>query len=56
MDMCIVRKIPDGAHVRYEYMENEQLRFEILRRLVIKLLRHEIDEEEFLELKRKLER
>ena len=56
MDICIVRRAPDGANVRYEYLENEQLRFEILRRLVVKLLRHEIDEEKFLALKRKLER
>jgi predicted transcriptional regulator len=55
MDLCIIRKIPDGNYVRYEYIENEQLRFEILKQLVIKLLKKEIDEQTFLQLKRKLE-
>ena len=55
MDLCIVRKIPDKINVRYEYIENEQLRLEILQRLVVKLLKKEISEQRFLELKRKLE-
>ena len=55
MDLCIVRKIFDNKNVRYEYIENEQLRFEILKQLAIKLLNKEIDEATFLELKRKLE-
>jgi predicted transcriptional regulator len=55
MDLCIVRKVPSDNGVCYEYIENEQLKFEILRRLVIKLLKHEITEEKFLELKRKLD-
>ncbi|MCK5559582.1 MAG: hypothetical protein KAJ51_03275 [Thermoplasmata archaeon] len=56
MDLCIVRKIFDNKNVRYEYIENEQLRFEILKQLVIKLLNKEIDEATFLKLTRKLER
>ena len=44
MDLCIVRKLPSENGVHYEYIETEQLRFEILRSLVIKLLKHEIDE------------
>jgi predicted transcriptional regulator len=56
MDICIVRKVPDKNNVRYEYIENEQLKYEIMKRLVVKLLRHEIDEQKFLELKRKLEK
>jgi predicted transcriptional regulator len=56
MDLCIIRKIPSDNGVCYEYIENEQLKFEILRGLVIKLLKHEISEEKFLELKRKLEK
>ena len=55
MDLCIIRKIPDGNYIRYEYIGNEQLRFEILKQLVIKLLKKEIDEQTFLQLKRKLE-
>jgi hypothetical protein len=55
MAQCIVRKIPNGNKVNYEYIENKQLRFEILKRLLIKLLQKEIDEETFLELKRKLD-
>ena len=55
MDLCIVRKLPDNRNVRYEYIENEQLRFEILKRFVVKLLKKEITEQEFLALKRKLE-
>ena len=55
MDLCIVRKIPNGTKVNYEYIENEQLRYEILKRLLIKLLHKEIDEETFLVLKRKLD-
>ena len=37
------------------YIENEQLRYEILKRLLIKLIRKEINEEEFLKLKRSLD-
>ncbi|MCK5561031.1 MAG: MarR family transcriptional regulator, partial [Thermoplasmata archaeon] len=55
MDLCIVRKIFDNKNVRYEYIENEQLRFEILKQLAIKLLNKEIDEATFLELTKKLE-
>jgi predicted transcriptional regulator len=55
MDLCLVRKIPNGNMVLYEYMPNEQLRYEILKKLLKKLVRNEIDEETFLELKRKLD-
>jgi DNA-binding protein Fis len=55
MDLCILRKIPNGNKVNYEFIGNEELRYEILRRLLIKLVRKEIDEETFLELSRKLE-
>lgn len=55
MELCIVRSIPDANKVCYEYIENEQLRYEILKRLLIKLIRKEIDEEEFLKLKRSLD-
>ena len=55
MTLCIVRKVPDGNKVCYKYLETEQLRHEILKRLFIKLLRKEIDEETFLNLSRKLD-
>ncbi|UCH90081.1 MAG: winged helix-turn-helix transcriptional regulator [Thermoplasmata archaeon] len=55
MEHCIVRKYPNGNSVSYEYIENEQLRYEILRQLLIKLINKEIDEKTFLELKRKLD-
>ena len=55
LKLDIVRKTPNGRNVYYEYITNEQLRYEILRGLVIKLLKKEIDEETFLKLKRELE-
>ena len=54
-DLCIVRKIPNGNKINYEYIDNKQLRYKILKRLLIKLLHNEIDENTFLELKRKLD-
>jgi predicted transcriptional regulator len=55
VQLCLVRQIPNGNKVNYEYIENEQLRYEILKRLLIKLLKKEIDEETFIDLKRKLD-
>jgi len=55
MSLCLVRKIPNGNKVNYEYLENKQLRFEILKRLIKKLLNNEIDEETFLKLKKELD-
>jgi hypothetical protein len=51
----LIRKTPNGNNVYYEYITNEQLRYEILKRLVIKLLKKEITEEKFLKLKKDLE-
>lgn len=51
----LIRKTPNGNNVYYEFITNEQLRYEILKKLVIKLLKKEITEEKFLKLKRKLE-
>ena len=42
-------------YVRYEYMTDDLLRYEILKILSIKLLRKEIDEQTFHMLKKKLE-
>ena len=55
MNLCLVRKIPNGNKVQYEYLENKELRYEILKRLIKKLLNNEIDEETFLKLKRQLD-
>ena len=55
MALCMVRKIPNGNKVYYEYIENKQLRIEILKQLLVKLINNEIDGETFLELKRKLD-
>ena len=55
MDLCVVRQIPNERNVCYEYIENDQLKFEIMKRLVIKLLKKEISEQRFLELTRKLD-
>jgi len=55
MGICIVRRIPNGNKVQYEYIPNEQLRYEILKRLLKRLLSGEIDEKRFIELKRKLD-
>jgi predicted transcriptional regulator len=51
----IVKKTPNGKNVYYEYITNEQLKYEMLKGLVIKLLKKEIDEQTFLQLKRQLE-
>ena len=56
MNLCMVRKIPNGNKVNYVFIENKQLRFEILKQLLVKLFNKEIDEKTFLELKRKLEK
>ena len=55
LELCILRKIPNTNDVCYEYLGNEQLRYKILKRLLIKLLRKEIDEKTFLDLKRSLD-
>ena len=51
----LVKKKPNGNNVYYEFITNEQLKYQILKRLVIKLLKKEITEKRFLELKRKLD-
>ncbi len=55
MKLCLVRKVPNGNKVIYEYLENKQLRYEILKRLIKKLLSNEIDETTFLKLKKELD-
>lgn len=55
MALCMVRKVPNGNKIYYEYIDNKQLRVEILKQLLVKLINNEIDGETFLELKRKLD-
>jgi predicted transcriptional regulator len=54
LNLEIIRKTPNGKNVYYEYITNEQFRYELLKGLVIKLLKKEIDENTFINLKRKL--
>jgi predicted transcriptional regulator len=53
--MNLVNKYQYGKNVCYEYIPDDELKFKIIKRLVIKLLKGEIDEETFLKLKRKLD-
>jgi len=55
IDICVVRKLPSGNSTTYEYIENAQLRYYIMKRLLVKLLKKELDEESFLKLKRSLD-
>ena len=55
LNLKLVKKISTGGFTYYEYIPDEELKFKIMRRLVIKLLKDEITEEKFIELKRKLE-
>jgi predicted transcriptional regulator len=55
MSLCMIRKIPNGNKVHYEYIDNKKLRVEILKQLLVKLINNEIDGETFLELKKKLD-
>lgn len=55
LNLNMIRKTPNGKNVYYEYITNDQFRYELLKGLVIKLLKKEIDEETFLKLKRQLE-
>jgi len=55
VNLNIVQRNKIGKQIYYEYVPDDELKFMILKRLVIKLLRDEIDEQTFLKLKRKLE-
>jgi predicted transcriptional regulator len=54
IDLGMVRKVNNGSKVCYEYITPQQLDHEMLKVLAIKLLKNEIDEQTFNELKRKL--
>jgi predicted transcriptional regulator len=51
----IIQKRRDGRNIHYSYITDEELRKKIIRQLIIKFVNHEIDEQLFITLKRKLE-
>ena len=55
IEIGIVRQEPDGKNICYHYISNIELRKKILKKMIVKFVNHEIDEQTFLELKRKLE-
>jgi predicted transcriptional regulator len=55
IDLKLIWNITNSTKPGYEYITEEKLRYEILNRLLSKLLTNEINEEEFHVLKRKLE-
>jgi predicted transcriptional regulator len=55
LDLCIIRRVPNKRNVCYEFISRDRLQFEMLMSLVTKFIKHEIDEETFLELKQRLE-
>ena len=55
IDIGVVRKEPNGRNTCYFYISNIELRKKILRKMIVKFVDHEIDEQTFLEFKRKLE-
>jgi predicted transcriptional regulator len=55
IDFGVLRKEPNGRNICYFYISNIELRKKILKKLIIKFVNHELDEQTFLELKRKLE-
>ena len=54
IDLGIVRKIDDNSTMYYEYISDELMKHEILKTLIYKFLRNEIDDETFHDLKMKL--
>ncbi|UCH89618.1 MAG: MarR family transcriptional regulator [Thermoplasmata archaeon] len=55
IDLNLVNKYQSERNVCYEFVPDEELKFKIIRRLVIKFIKNEIDEEKFLQLVRSLE-
>jgi predicted transcriptional regulator len=51
----LVRKYQNSRNVCYEYIPDSELKYKMLKKLVIKLLKGEIDEKTFLECKRRLD-
>jgi len=55
IEVGVVRKEPSGRNICYFYISNIELRKKILKKLIVKFVNHELDEQRFLELKRKLD-
>ena len=55
INMNLVNQFENSRNICYEYLPDDELKFTMMKRLVIKLLKDEIDEQTFLKLKRKLE-
>jgi predicted transcriptional regulator len=53
--MNLINKYHSERNVCYEFVPDEELKFKIIKRLVIRLLKNEIDEETFLKLLKALE-
>ncbi len=51
----VIQKKNNGRSTNYRYITDTEVKKQIMKRLVVKLLNHEIDEHTFLNLKRKLE-
>jgi predicted transcriptional regulator len=54
-DLKLVRKYQNSRNVCYEYIPDSELKYKMLKKLVIKLLKGEIDEKTFIECKRRLD-
>ena len=54
LDLGLIRRLEHERSICYECMNTPLLNYEILKRLMVKLLRGEIDEQTFNELKEKL--
>lgn len=54
-DLKILWMVKNNGVVGYEYITKEELREELFKRLVTKLISNEIDEETFVKIKKKLE-
>ncbi len=54
-NLNLIKRTQKSRTICYNYVPDEELKFEIMKRLLIKLLKDEIDDQTFLKLKRKLE-
>jgi predicted transcriptional regulator len=55
LEFGVIRKVQKGKFVCYHYLSNGELRREIIKRLMHKFINYEMDEQEFLMLKEKVE-
>ena len=55
LNLNLVNQYRSGKSICYEYVPDEELKFKMIKRLVIKLLKNEIDEETFLRLVKKMD-